>query len=268
MSNNEALDEEIEALSSIYDDQILEITSVEPVTAILALPNIATSFTISFPDSYPDSPPSITGTHHVASSAKRGDGEQLANVLRDTLGRIYTPGQVVLFDLIEEVIPLLQTHHESDTKSLDDLVEDEQSTEQIVARPALDWTVSEPLIISKSVFVARALTVHSTDEAKEAVSSLMDDRKIASATHNITAWRIEKGAIVVQDCDDDGETAAGGRVLHLMQLMDVWNVVVVVTRWYGGVKLGPDRFRCINSVAREVLVAGGWGKEKEKKGRK
>jgi putative IMPACT (imprinted ancient) family translation regulator len=30
--------------------------------------------------------------------------------------------------------------------------------------------------------------------------------------------------------------------LHLMQLMDVWDVMVVVTRWYGGVHLGPDRY--------------------------
>lgn len=56
------------------------------------------------------------------------------------------------------------------------------------------------------------------------------------------------------------------------------NVVVVVTRWYGGVKLGADRFRCINAVARETLVKGGFvageketekdSKGKGKKGKK
>jgi len=46
--------------------------------------------------------------------------------------------------------------------------------------------------------------------------------------------------------------------------MDVWNVVVVVSRWYGGVKLGPDRFRLINMVARECLVMGGFVKDREK----
>lgn len=45
----------------------------------------------------------------------------------------------------------------------------------------------------------------------------------------------------MQDNDDDGEAAAGGRIAHLMQLMEVVNVLVVVSRWYGGVKLGPDR---------------------------
>lgn len=47
--------------------------------------------------------------------------------------------------------------------------------------------------------------------------------------------------MTMQDNDDDGEAAAGGRIAHLMQLMEVVNVLVVVSRWYGGVKLGPDR---------------------------
>jgi hypothetical protein len=72
--------------------------------------------------------------------------------------------------------------------------------------------------------------------------------------------------IVIQDCDDDGETAAGGRLLHLMQLTDVWNVLVVVSRWYGGVKLGPDRFRLINQVGRDALVKGGFVKDQHEEG--
>ena len=43
-------------------------------------------------------------------------------------------------------------------------------------------------------------------------------------------------------------------LLHLLQVMDVWNCLVVVSRWFGGVKLGPDRFRLINQAAREALV--------------
>ena len=41
-------------------------------------------------------------------------------------------------------------------------------------------------------------------------------------------------------------------------IQNVWNVLVVVSRWYGGVKLGPDRFSIINNVAREAVVEGGW----------
>ena len=38
-----------------------------------------------------------------------------------------------------------------------------------------------------------------------------------------------------------------------LQLMDVRNAVVVVSRWYGGVHLGPDRFKHINNCARTVI---------------
>jgi len=141
--------------------------------------------------------------------------------------------------------------------------------------PSPHWTQSESLTVNKSTFIARACPVHSLEETQSALGHLLStNKKVAAATHNISAWRIrstnDAGAntgsglaheVVIQDSDDDGETAAGGRLLHLMQLMDVWNVLVVVSRWYGGVKLGPDRFRCINSVGRDVLVKGGWGKD-------
>ena len=51
------------------------------------------------------------------------------------------------------------------------------------------------------------------------------------------------------------------RLLRLMQLMDVWDVLVVVTRWYGGTLLGPDRFRIINNVGKDALMKGGFQKE-------
>ena len=63
---------------------------------------------------------------------------------------------------------------------------------------------------------------------------------------------------MLQDCDDDGESAAGGRLLQLLQNTSVENVLVVVSRWYGGVKLGPARFTHINNAARDLLVKNGF----------
>lgn len=77
------------------------------------------------------------------------------------------------------------------------------------------------------------------------------------------------------DNDDDGETAAGGRLAHLLQILvrrpirnpkigmlifsqDVNNVLIVVTRYFGGTLLGADRFKHINQAARNVLDAGGF----------
>lgn len=53
--------------------------------------------------------------------------------------------------------------------------------------------------------------------------------------------------------DDGGEAQAGGKLLRLLETLNVDNAVVVVTRWYGGSQLGPDRFRHINEAARDAL---------------
>lgn len=129
------------------------------------------------------------------------------------------------------------------------------------------WTTSEPVSEKKSVFIARAAPVLSVDEAKSYLAHLLaTDKKVAKATHNITAWRIRgENGVQFQDCDDDGEDAAGGRVLHVLELMGVWDVMVVVSRWYGGVKLGPDRFRLINQCARDAVVKGGFAAVEEEK---
>lgn len=42
------------------------------------------------------------------------------------------------------------------------------------------------------------------------------------------------------------------------QILDVMNVMVVVTRWYGGIHLGPDRFKHINNAARQILDSCGY----------
>lgn len=121
------------------------------------------------------------------------------------------------------------------------------------------------------MFVARVAMVSSPQEAKRFLRHLLaTDKKAAKATHNITAWRIKgDSGVQFQDCDDDGETAAGGRLLHLLELMGTWNAMVVVTRWYGGVRLGPDRFRIINQVARDAVVKAGLADDTpSKKGQK
>jgi len=59
------------------------------------------------------------------------------------------------------------------------------------------------------------------------------------------------------DCDDDGESAAGGRLAHLLEILELENVLVVVSRWYGGTLLGPDRFKLINQAARDALEKAG-----------
>jgi putative IMPACT (imprinted ancient) family translation regulator len=41
-----------------------------------------------------------------------------------------------------------------------------------------------------------------------------------------------------------------------LQILDVKNVIVVVSRWFGGILLGGDRFKLINNAARDALELG------------
>ncbi|XP_073532816.1 protein IMPACT isoform X2 [Phyllobates terribilis] len=114
----------------------------------------------------------------------------------------------------------------------------------------------EPISDRRSTFQGHLAPVNSPGEVKDVLNKLYENKKIASATHNIYAYRIYsiKTNTFVQDCEDDGETAAGKRLLHLMQILDARNVLVVVSRWYGGILLGPDRFKHINNCARNILI--------------
>ena len=290
-----ALTDELTTINSIFGDSTLLSTSIEPAICILRLPFLSSiSIRVEFPADYPDASPSILGTQTVGNDVQKGAGNQVVQLVREVLAQVYRPGEPCIFDLLEEVREALeqaegQGHintHEHDASDEDPAqrIYDLEHTDGIGdAGPQVPnlggneeeeppWSLSAPLTEKKSVFLARCASVSSPTQAKSYLSHLLtSDRKAAKATHNITAWRI-RGAndTTYQDCDDDGETAAGGRVLHLMQLMDVWNVMVVVTRWYGGIHLGPDRFRIINSVAREALVVGGFVREGEvkKKGKR
>ena len=107
-------------------------------------------------------------------------------------------------------------------------------------------------------------------DVEQVMSQLLSIKKLASCTHNMMAYRICEcdGGNLLQDYDDDGEAAAGSRLLHLLQVVKATNVIVVVSRWYGGVKLGPSRFSIINNVARELMAQCGFIKDESSKGKK
>ncbi|KAG0727345.1 Protein IMPACT-B [Chionoecetes opilio] len=98
----------------------------------------------------------------------------------------------------------------------------------------------------------------------------MRTRRSANATHNMYAFRFlpAGSSHTTQDCEDDGEDHAGGRMLHLLQILDVVDVMVVVTRWYGGIHLGPDRFKHINNAARQILDSCGHINTQQDNGKK
>ncbi|SJX62508.1 related to YIH1 [Sporisorium reilianum f. sp. reilianum] len=116
------------------------------------------------------------------------------------------------------------------------------------------------IIERKSEFIGYAARITSPTQVASVLSRILSDKRVARATHPIiNAWVCSTSdGVVHRDYDDDGETAAGGRLAHLLSILELDHVMVVVTRWYGGVHLGPDRFKLINRAAREALDLGGF----------
>ena len=90
----------------------------------------------------------------------------------------------------------------------------------------------------------------SREAVDEFLKALKKDKKFARATHNTWAVLLGDGTPLK---GDDGEAGAGQVILRMLERADLRDHVVVVTRWYGGKKLGGDRFRHVQDCARAYL---------------
>ncbi|KAG0008307.1 hypothetical protein BGZ82_004754, partial [Podila clonocystis] len=79
-----------------------------------------------------------------------------------------------------------------------------------------------PIVDRKSVFVAHLAPITQVGQVPWMIQQLkQENKKVVKATHNIMAFRVEnENGTIAQDNDDDGETAAGSRLLHLMSILD------------------------------------------------
>lgn len=81
---------------------------------------------------------------------------------------------------------------------------------------------------------------------------LKREKKFAKATHNSWAAILTAEGPVK---NDDGESGAGAVILKMLEREGLTDCVVVVTRWYGGVHLGGDRFAHVVTCVRAFLEA-------------
>ena len=88
--------------------------------------------------------------------------------------------------------------------------------------------------------------------AEDFIKALKRKKKFAKATHNTWAVILPSGEQVKSD---DGESGAGMVILRMLERDGIAGEVVVVTRWYGGVHLGGDRFRHVQTCVRAYLDA-------------
>lgn len=107
-----------------------------------------------------------------------------------------------------------------------------------------------------SRFIATLAPVFSVDEAREFIARIREE--FADATHNVPAYVIGHGASVIAHCNDDGEPAgtAGRPALAVLQGSGLGDAAVVVTRYFGGTKLGTGGLvRAYGDAVREVIAA-------------
>lgn len=123
-------------------------------------------------------------------------------------------------------------------------------------------TISQPVtirrVIERSRFLAHVQEVESEEQARQFINSIKEEHR--QATHNCSAFSIGVAPHVITYCDDDGEPggSAGKPILGAILKQGLTNVAVVVTRYFGGKKLGiRGLIEAYGGVAEEALLAAG-----------
>jgi uncharacterized protein, YigZ family len=114
-------------------------------------------------------------------------------------------------------------------------------------------TGSHEKIIKKSRFIAHVAQTFSEDEAKAFIQQIREQE--SGATHNCTAFIVMEN-VLIERMSDDGEPSgtAGSPILNVLQQQEMQNVTVVVTRYFGGIKLGAGGLiRAYSSTTAEAI---------------
>ena len=98
--------------------------------------------------------------------------------------------------------------------------------------------VETEIIVKKSKFICNLIKVESQKEAEEYIKKIK--KKYYDARHNCVSYRVIEDEQIVEKSSDDGEPSgtAGGPMLNILQKNNLCNVLVIVTRYFGGILLG------------------------------
>lgn len=113
---------------------------------------------------------------------------------------------------------------------------------------------SEEMVVNRSRFIAAISPAFSVEEAKQFISLIRS--RYAQATHHVPAYVIGAGDSIIAHCSDDGEPSgtAGKPILAVLQGSGLGDTVLVVTRYFGGIKLGSGGLvRAYSEAARLVI---------------
>jgi len=108
--------------------------------------------------------------------------------------------------------------------------------------------------VSNSRFITTIGCVTSVDEARAFLAAVHSE--IRDANHHVYAYRVGFGNSVIEGMSDDGEPSgtSGPPVLAVLRGSSIGDVIVVVTRYFGGTKLGTGGLvRAYSDAARAGL---------------
>ena len=114
---------------------------------------------------------------------------------------------------------------------------------------------SAEIIEKKSKFIANVFYVENAQEAEDCINKIKKENY--NAKHNCFAYIVmgENGERIKKS-SDDGEPSgtAGAPMLEILEKQNLCNVLVVVTRYFGGIKLGAGPLtRAYAKIARNVI---------------
>lgn len=98
--------------------------------------------------------------------------------------------------------------------------------------------VQTEIVEKKSKFIANVFPVGSVDEAEELIRNTK--KKYHDARHNCIAYRIIQEDQIIEKSSDDGEPSgtAGAPMLNILQKNNLGNILIIITRYFGGILLG------------------------------
>lgn len=114
--------------------------------------------------------------------------------------------------------------------------------------------LQEEIVEKKSKFIATLFYVQNEEQAQEIIKSVK--KQYFDARHNCFAYRIMSENILTERQSDDGEPSgtAGGPLLNILEKNNLCNVLVIVTRYFGGILLGTGGLvRAYSDAAMKVI---------------
>ena len=121
----------------------------------------------------------------------------------------------------------------------------------LISMKTIKKPVQVEINVKKSQFICSLFPTRTKKESKEIIQKL--NQQYSDATHNCTAYIASDG----EGFDDDGEPGgtAGKPMINVLRKNELHNITAVVTRYFGGIKLGAGGL--VRAYSKSVMEAIG-----------